>query len=157
MSTPSWSGHYSHDKDFIGTPFDKESVCPLRFRRALAGVKQARTRAGTPATDSSQTSPWLAPLAWLAWLVGGSAAFYLGLYLGVGNGIFMILDGGMVDAADPIRLLEGLVQMVVGWVVFLGLAFGTAALVQRGTQRARRSDVAPDETVPEKEHILGYD
>jgi len=90
-------------------------------------------------------------------LLGFGAAAYFGLYQGVALGMGEILEQTLGETVGAVELLEGLVRMMVGWIVFLVMGFATIIL-SRHCLTASEPPVLPEPTPEgEKEHGLGYD
>ena len=98
-----------------------------------------------------------APEIALVGALGFSAAAYLGFYQGVVGAVVRILDHSLSQPIAPLDLLEGLIQMLLGWVVFLVIALATAMLVREGfwSRLSRSAESTPE--LREKEHERGYD
>jgi hypothetical protein len=97
------------------------------------------------------------PESALVAVVGFCAAAYVGLYLGVVLGIAEVIASSADGSVQSVQLLEGMIQMLVGWVVFLALGLGTAILIRYWRSVCARCEPRSQDVGPEKEQILGYD
>jgi hypothetical protein len=100
---------------------------------------------------------WRGAEAGLVALCGFGAAAYFGLYQGVALGVGEILEQTLGETVAAVELLEGLVRMMFGWIVFLVTGFATVVL-SRYCLASGKPPVSPESPrAGEKEHGLGYD
>jgi len=98
-----------------------------------------------------------APESVLVAIIGFGAAVYIGLYLGVVPGVNAILRDSFAELVPPVDLLEALIRILAGWVVFLFIGLLTSMYI-RHRMSAGEVPVSPAlPKNPEKEHVLGYD
>ncbi|WP_162560133.1 hypothetical protein [Methylotetracoccus oryzae] len=138
------------------TPADHDFPLPLRYRISGSRSLSARTRS-RPSWAEAFRLDTRGVEAGLVALLGFGAAAYFGLYQGVALGVGEILEQTLGETVGTVELLEGLVRMMVGWIVFLVTGFATIIL-SRHCLNSGEPPVSP-EPVPEgeKEHGLGYD
>jgi hypothetical protein len=98
-----------------------------------------------------------APESILVAIIGFGAAVYIGLYLGVVPGVNAILRDSFAELVPPVDLLEGLIRILAGWVIFLFIGLLTSMYVRHRMSKGElpRSPALPQN--PDKEHVLGYD